>query len=66
MGVLELVVAVGVGCRIDGIEKPLVVAQEVGLCDAELKVENVEVLAFDTTNVAFAKDTGTECPVDIL
>lgn len=42
------------------------VAEEICLCDAELEVEDVEILALDATNVAFAKDACTERPVDVL
>jgi hypothetical protein len=43
-----------------------VVGKEIVLCDAELKVEYIEELPFDATNVAFAKDTGAQCPVYVL
>lgn len=64
--VLGLVCAERVCRGIDGIDEALVVAEDIGLCDAEFKVENVEILAFDATDVAFAKDTGAQGPVDIL
>lgn len=41
-------------------------AQNIRFGDPEFKVKDVEIFAFDATDVAFAKDTGTECPVDIL
>lgn len=61
-----LVGAERVCCGIDGIEKALVVAKNIGLCDAEFKVKNVKIFAFNATDVAFAKDTGTQGPVDVL
>ena len=42
------------------------VTEKVVLCDAKFKVKNIKELAFDATNVAFAKDTGAECPVNVL
>lgn len=33
---------------------------------AELVVEDVEEFAFYTANVTLAKDTSTECPMDVL
>jgi hypothetical protein len=44
----------------------VVVAEEIVFGDAQLKVEHIEELAFDASDVAFAKDTGAECPVLVL
>lgn len=42
------------------------VAQDIGLGDTELEIEDIEVLALDATNVTLAKDTGTKSPVYVL
>jgi len=43
-----------------------VVTEDIVLCDAELKVQDVEELALDTAHIPFAEDPGTERPVDVL
>jgi len=42
------------------------VAENVGFCNAELKVEDIEVFTLDATNVTFAKNTSAKCPMYIL
>lgn len=66
MGELKLVGAVRVTGRVHGIEKTLVVTENVSLCDPELEVKDIEVLALNATDITLAKDTGTKCPVYVL
>lgn len=42
------------------------VAEDIGFCNAKLKVEDIEVFTFDATNVTFAENASTERPVHIL
>jgi len=60
-----LFVAWGMGDEGDGC-KPLMVAEQVCLCDCQLKVQNVEIFAFNAAHVTLAEDAGAKCPVDVL
>lgn len=40
--------------------------EEVVLGDAKFEIENVQELAFNSANVAFAEYTGAQGPVDVL
>lgn len=44
----------------------IVVGQDIGLVEGELVVEDIEELALDASDIALAKHTRAECPVDIL
>lgn len=44
----------------------IVVAKDIVLGDRELKVENVQELALNATNVALAEHAGAERPVDVF
>jgi len=44
----------------------LMVAQKVVLGNVEFEIKDIEELALDTTDITFAENTGTECPVDVL
>jgi len=50
----------------DSAQQTLMVAEDVGFCNAKLKVEDIEVFTFDATNVTFAENASTERPVHIL
>jgi len=43
-----------------------VVAQDVILGDLQLKVEHIEVFTLDAADIALAKDTRAECPMNVL
>ena len=50
----------------DSVKKPLVVAQKVCLGDTQLEIKDIEVLPLNATHIPLAKNTGAECPMDIL
>ena len=63
---LDSVGAAGEGRGRNSVQKTLMMAENVGFCNAELKVEDIEVFTLDATNVTFAKNTSAKCPMDIL
>ena len=44
----------------------VVVAQQIRFGNAEFKVENVEIFAFNATHVPLAENACAECPVDVF
>jgi hypothetical protein len=46
--------------------KGMVMAQEITLCDPELKIKHIEKLAFDPTNIAFPKHTSAKRPMHVF
>lgn len=66
MGELGLKVAVRVAGWVDSVEESLMVAEKVGFCDAELKIQDIEVLSLNTTHIPLAENTSTKCPVHVL
>ena len=44
----------------------VVVAQQIRFGNAEFKVENVEIFAFDATHVPLAENACAECPVNVF
>lgn len=66
MSELDLICAIGMGRGVYGIEKSLVVAKDIGLCDAEFEVQDIKVLSFNATNVPLTEDTGAKSPVHVL
>lgn len=63
---LDSVGAAGEGRGRHSVQKTLMVAENVGFCNAKLKVEDIKVFTLNATNVTFAKNTSAKCPMDIL
>ena len=66
MDELDSIGAAGESRRRHSVQKTLVVAKNVGFCNAKLKVEDIEVFTLYAANVTFAKNTSAKCPMDIL